>query len=371
MARRYSKVGLGVVAAAVIAAVLFIPWGSTHSGQATAAEVIAQAVSAMSDLRAVNIRLNARTHARENFEFIDLDANFVSHEMWKEFGDTPRWRVEKPGRVVVMDGTSGTLLVGDPEVDPAGCTACKGAPDVGYVGWLLGLLDVDEVLDSELRLARSMGWEMELTHETNAAATDKLVVTIQATAQGDFTNDWCKNSSIWESDNTRIYRFDARTNLLEDLEVWVHEGETSVLVLDIEQIVYDQALDPDLFTLKVPTGVIWSIEPPVLPDNDKYARMTPREAAEAFFQALSDEDWDEVLKFWPKSEVNERMRQYCPGLEIIEIGEPFKSGSYPGWYVPYRIKLSSAPAGAPPVFEHNLAVRNDNAAGRYVVDGGI
>ena len=52
--------------------------------------------------------------------------------------------------------------------------------------------------------------------------------------------------------------------------------------------------------------------------------------------------------------------------EIITIGEPFQSGRYPGWFVPYEIKLNSGEIKA-----HNLALRNDNDAGRYVVDGGF
>ena len=29
-------------------------------------------------------------------------------EVWRQFGDKPKWRMEEPGRVMVMDGT-GTL----------------------------------------------------------------------------------------------------------------------------------------------------------------------------------------------------------------------------------------------------------------------
>ncbi|UCG57848.1 MAG: hypothetical protein JSU70_23655, partial [Phycisphaerales bacterium] len=76
--------------------------------------------------------------------------------------------------------------------------------------------------------------------------------------------------------------------------------------------------------------------------------------------------WDEFLKFWSASAVDERIKNHLGGLEIISIGEPFKSGRYPGWFIPYEIKLSSGG-----VRKHNLAVRNDNPAKRYVVDGGI
>jgi hypothetical protein len=50
-------------------------------------------------------------------------------------------------------------------------------------------------------------------------------------------------------------------------------------------------------------------------------------------------------------------------LEVVSIGEPFQSGKYPGWYVPYEIKLRPT--------DINVRVSNTNAANRYVFDGGL
>jgi hypothetical protein len=99
----------------------------------------------------------------------------------------------------------------------------------------------------------------------------------------------------------------------------------------------------------------------VLPDNKKYEKMTPKEAAEAFFKACSEKNWDEVLKFWTASRIDERLKEYVGGLEIISIGEPFKSGLYPGWFVPYEIRLQSQ--------EFNVRVSNANPANRFVITG--
>ncbi len=46
-------------------------------------------------------------------------------------------------------------------------------------------------------------------------------------------------------------------------------------------------------------------------------------------------------------------------------GEPFRSGDYPGVYVPYKVRFSAG------VREHNLALRNDNPQNRWVYHGGI
>jgi hypothetical protein len=102
----------------------------------------------------------------------------------------------------------------------------------------------------------------------------------------------------------------------------------------------------------------------LLPDNDKYAKMTPKAAAAAFFKACADRNWAEVLKFTPMQESDprfERMKDYLGGLEMVSLGEPYQSDKYAGWYVPYEIKM--------PVTELNIRVSNTNPAKRHVILG--
>jgi hypothetical protein len=367
MSKRYGRMGLGLAAAAAITALLVVPWGEGQHGRAAAAEVFARAVKATSGLKSVYMKLNVRTIPNDNFEYIQLDRDFVPYEMWKQFGDLPKYRVEKPGRIVESDGQTALLVI-----DGVGTerVASEGAPDTGYVGWIKMLLDVDQVLDSELRCAERNGWDFQVTEEKGSDGTLQQVVTIEAVAMGDFTNDWLRNKTINDSDQRRVFRFDLETGRLEDLDLWVHGDDGDVLVLDIAEIAYDPEIDPGLFDVEPPKSAIWFVEPGVLPDNDKYARMSPSEAARAFFQALADEDWDEVLKFYPFSDLTQKVKDVYGGLEIIEIGEPFQSGGYPGWFVPYKVRIEYAGA-IPYVKEFNLALRNDNPAGRYVVDGGF
>lgn len=328
---------------------------------ASAQEVLTQAMNAVTNLRSVYIKAEIRTIPHDNFELIGLDYDFVQNEMWKQFDGTPqgKWRIEKPGRVVVMDGQSSLLLIRPNH-------AAKGGINTGFVGWLKPLLDVDKVLDSEIKLAQKQGSELLLTHQKGLDGRDKLLVSVEATAQGEFTNDWLKNKSISASDNLRIYTFDAETKLLETLEVYVHTDGEDVMVLQITDIEYNLDIDPSLFSLELPTDVIWHGQPRELADNEIYQQMGPKEVAQAFFQAASDENWNEFLKFWTASAVDQRIKDYLGGIEIISIGEPFKSGRYPGWFVPYQIKFKNGGTK-----KMNLAVRNDNPAQRYVVDGGI
>jgi len=354
-------------AAAALAVVLLVPWGGTHNGQATAAEVMKQAATAVAHLNSVHIELNARTRPYDNFEAIDLDADFVPHELWKTFGQTPRWRVEKPGRVVIFDGKTSFLEIKGKDATGGRSVVNRFDGDNNLVYWMKPLMDVDQVLNSELALAEQMDWDVKLTKETGSDGRLKWVVTVEAKAQGPYDNDWLRDTSIPDSDNRRVYRFDAGSERLEDLQVWVHQdGHADALVLEITTIEYDPDLAADLFDITVPEGAILVSEPKVQPDNDKYARMAPNEAARAFFQALSDENWDEALKFASVDEFPKTMKEAFAGLEIIDIGEPFQSGQHLQWFVPYEIRFSSGQ-----IKKHNLALRNDNAAGRWQVDGGF
>ncbi len=93
-------------------------------------------------------------------------------------------------------------------------------------------------------------------------------------------------------------------------------------------------------------------------------RMTPLEAARAFFEACAKENWAEAGKFCQP--LTDDMKRYLGGLEVVQLGKPFKPQLYGGWMVPYTIKFKDGNTKS-----WNLAVRNDNPAKRYVVDGGL
>jgi len=348
--------------AAIIIIAAFIGLQLTQTPVVSAAEeVFAQAAQAVKNLKSVYIKVNTRTKAHDNFELIEVDYDFVTNELWKRFNGygSTCWRAEKSGRVVVYDSNSTTLFI-----KPINHGAKFNGNGGGLVGWLLGLTNIEKVLDNQIESAKKYKWDLQLTHEKDDADNEIMVVIVEAKARGDFTNDYSKNSSISESDNKRIYYFDPETKLLEGLEIYIHTNTGDVLVLEIVDIQYDLPLPESLFTLDLPEDMTWRKELENL--DDEYQQMKPEEMARAFFQACADENWDESLKYYPSSKIEQKIKDYLGGLEIINIGEPFKSGRYPGWFVPYEIKLKSGH-----IKKYNLAVRNDNRAKRYEVDGGF
>ena len=66
----------------------------------------------------------------DNFSHIDPKCEFAHVEIWRQFGKYPKWRVEKPGRVILMDGAS-TLAFMRPNLAYKLPFATEGAFDSG------------------------------------------------------------------------------------------------------------------------------------------------------------------------------------------------------------------------------------------------
>ncbi|MGA1979214.1 MAG: hypothetical protein ABSG99_01430 [Sedimentisphaerales bacterium] len=363
MKSRITKFAAAVTIIAAIVISVTVWNSSIPTASASAAQVLTEAAKAVGDVRSIHIKARMRTLPADNFGMIGMEFDFVPIEMWKKLDDTGivLWRVEKPGRILVMDGNSTIMLI-----KPNTAVKERPCPIGSFDTWYAPLMNVDEIIDNVLKETMERSNNQLCMHNEVLKEGTELVLETESAAQGDFTNDWCKNKFITESDHKKVYRFDAETKLLKGFEVFVHTDKEDVLVFEVTDIEYNPQIDNSLFTLELPADVIWFQEPKPLANNEKYQQMTPKQVAEAFFKACSEENWDEFLKFWPMSAVDKELKGYLGGLEIISIGEPFKSGLYPGWFVPYEIKLKSGE-----IKKWNLAIRNDNPAKRWVVDGGI
>ena len=277
MKRRLRVLGIGGALATTIALLLVSSfWVAQSAAAQKATEVLARCAEAVSAPSTVHIVAKMRTPPQDNFGLIDTKCDLVSIEAWRQFGDQPRWRLEEPGRVVVMNGAS-TMQLMRPNV------AMK-IPHATYEwGPVLCLTNVQDIITRELRDSLARGWDLKLTHESTAAGEKKLVVTVETKA-GLPDNDYLKNKYLDGADARRIYRFDAKTQRLDGMEAYLHQPGGDVLVLSIEQIEYDKPIDPAVFVLKLPDNVGWIKELERLPNNEKYEKMTPLEAARAFLR---------------------------------------------------------------------------------------
>jgi hypothetical protein len=364
MRKRMRILGIGGALTAAITLFFILGfWMTQPDARVQAAEILAQGAMAVPKISTIYIQGKMRTEPDDyNFSDIDLDRDLlVSIELWKQFGENTKYRVEKPGVVAVMDGASTIILV-----KPVGEAWKIPHPmdNAADSGWLLSLTNVQNFINQELQSALAKGWDLKLAHEQDKGK-QKLSVTVETKA-GLPDDDYLKYKYIFTSDTRRVYRFDAETKRLESIQIYVHQKDKDVLIFEANHIDYDQPIDPAVFSLKLPENVSWCEYPQEkLPDNEKYEKMTPKEAAAAFFQACSKEDWDEVSKFW-EGPVTKRLKKYLGGLQVISIGEPFQSKAYHGWFVPYEIKFKNGETK-----KSNLDLTNRNPGNRYVVDGGI
>jgi hypothetical protein len=348
----------GAVALVVLAPLLGSLAGRKGHNGGAALQLLAQSAAAMANLDSVHITARVRTWPQENFEHIDPARDWQPLEIWKQFGQMPRWRVEKPGRVAAMDGISSVLWIKPDQ-------AVRGGPRSGFLDWLAIVLDTDQLMRNELEAAKANSFAATVAEE-KIKGVPAQVLRVKYTRRGVLSNDWLRNKNVSNSDHTRIYRFEPATKRLEAMQIVLHTGGADVPVFEITSIRYNEALDPALFTLTLPANVIWHVPPEQMPTASRPLPQSPKETAEVFFDAMSREDWELAATVYPATSIPDKLKQYVGGLKVVSIGEPFQSGLYRGWFVPYEIKLKSGY-----VKKHNLAVRNDNAAKRWVFDGGI
>ncbi|MGA2279001.1 MAG: hypothetical protein ABSG80_01710 [Verrucomicrobiota bacterium] len=355
MTKLFTRWGFGLGAAAGAAAIILIAFLAFPKAQATAAEVMTKGAQAVAKLTSIHLRGQVRTAPQDNFSYINPDSEFYTIELWKQFEPELKWRVEKPGRVAVMDGQSTVLYI-----KPAnyGAKFPHPSPSAFDTDWLQRIANLSNTISNELNKAQTKGWKLDTTEETAANGRVKSIVTIHAKS-GIPENDYVKNSFFDNADTRRVYRFDAQTKLLEAVQVYLVRPSGETLIFDLSQIDFNQPIDPGIWKLELPADVSWSQEPQKLPDNEKYASLTAEQAARAFLEACAREDWNEAGKFM--SPITDSLKEYLGGLEIVSLGESFTSKAYGGRFVPYEIKLQ------PQAF--NVRVSNANPAKRCVVTG--
>lgn len=354
--------GLGA-AASVAAAIILLVILAPARVQAKAVEVLAKGAQAVAKLTSIHLRGQLRTAPQDNFGYINADQPFYTIELWKQFEPDLKWRVEKPLRVIVMDGKSTVMLIKSGDV---GVKIPQRTTSAFDTDWLQRIANISNALTNEIKNAQARGWKLDVTEETAADGKAKSVVTIMAKS-GVPDDDYGKNTFIENADTRRVYHFDAESGLLEAVQVYLVRPSGETEIFDLSQIDYNQPLPAETWNLVLPSDVSWAQLPqdlPKLPDNEKYASMTAEEAARSFFEACGRKDWDEAGKFM--SPITAQLKDYLGGLEIVSIGEPFSSKTYGGVFVPYEIKLKGQYDK-----KWNLAVRKDNPAKRWQVDGGI
>ncbi len=358
--RWHKQLIVGAASALIILSIVFFTNYNPFVVTVQAAEkIMLKSITAMESLRSMFISMDVRSKENENFDFIGEDYNFIEYKFWKQFSGNQPWRIEKPGRIVTYNGDMQYLYL------PDAAYAVTAGKEAGFVEWIKIFLEPKKILEREIAFAKTHKavYNIDKTH-------DEIILSVSADALGDFHNNYLKNKSVLGSDNSRIYVFDKKTMLLKSFELSINDNAHSTIVIKITSITYNIPIVASTFSIQLPTGTEWR----VLKDPGyvkAYTNITSKHAAKKFFKALHNEEYDSIAQIWDAFQITdteklEELKSIYGGVEIISIGESFKSGLYPGEFVPYKIKYKSGK-----IEEFNLALRNDNPTKTWEIDGGL
>lgn len=353
--RIYRLLGTMAAAAAIFAGVLLL---SVRTPAYAARKHFGCAAAVMNDVKTLRIALRIRTTPRENFTYTDPALPPIPCTVTVEYGDTLRWRIEKPGRTALCDGETARMWLRD--AGEGWCSQADGYHPEGELGLLLDLQRL--LLAEQAQAFRTKGAQYEITED---AAIVRLTVAMPA--RGDFSqSDYLLNSSITESNTLREYRFDKQSGRLLDLRITaiLPDGSRSVL-LESTGIVYDEPVDRAIW--EVPEDIEWiDLAEPV--SGTQLADISAEEAANRILRAMGS--WDETLLdealHYYGTDIRKELEAHYGGLAVIAISQAVRSGQYAGVFVPCKVLLTNGKTE-----KLMLALRNDNPEKCWLVDGGL
>ncbi len=180
---------------------------------------------------------------------------------------------------------------------------------------------------------------------------------------------------------------DVKTNLPVRIEMTGMEGG-QMMKLVMENFEWDAPLDESLFEPNIPADYTpvedrpqkqarqeqssdQPATPQALTEQEKAALPKIKETVRLFLQACSDRNSNEMLKYLPGLEEasaadRAALDTHFGGLEILQIGEPFKVNASGTWRVPCRIKTKVRGT-----YDKKIDVHYFKSLGRFGVCGGL
>ena len=230
------------------------------------------------------------------------------------------------------------------------------APRADILGYLSVLTSPEKILEQELEQSVSAtGAEYKVKN-----SGDEILLEVHSLPKGNFENPYLLNTSIEESENIRRYRLDARTKQLRSVSVCIIAGGKEVEVLKISKIDYDTHIQ-DITQLPVNVHFVEYRDDMA----SGLAGLSAVEVASAVLNAFKDWDTEILYRAIDPSFAEAAYKAGLKGAILLNVGQPFTSGSGDNIFVPYRLQL---PDGG--MKQHNLALRKLHNGG-WIVTGGL
>ena len=353
-------IGTAVSMAAVVAIAITF---SLNSPAYAARKYFSGAIMAASDIKTMVMKLSVRTKADEPIDYLNPTLDFIPATVKVIYGKPMLWSMEKKdGRNVLCNGDGYVYeWIGGKD----GRVGWKRLDDGTVDSDLAAFLDPRLLLEAERRTAeRNKGTKYQVID-----SGELVVVMAMTTAQGDFSeSEYTLNTSLAEANTVRVYSFAKSTGELVQMRIDIVVDDKPITVIESESIAYNEPLtasnlsDKDLSQIEFQSNDIANAV------NSPLVGITADEAAKIILKAMNE--WDtEILNtamHYFKGDVMKIVEERYRGLEVKSIEKAVKSGLYPGRFVKCKVVL---PNGKKETL--TLALRNDNKAKVWLVDGGL
>ncbi len=343
--RKWVFGGISLSAVAAVILLVLVPSGMS------AKEFLAEAVNALGGTEDIEMTVEVRTRSVENFRYIDIDEDFVTHRIYISDSDSlQRWRVDKGERVAIGNGAD--IYTWMPALNLG--LHLPQSEEAKVLGYMATLLSPRKILETELD--NCIGGEGG-DYSVNKSGDD-IILTVHAMPQGIFDNPYLLNSSIAESENIRRYVIDANTRRLKSATVSVISHGQEIPVLKIISINYGLYRN-DICRLADGIRYVETENEPV-----GLKGLSAEEAATTILNAFSD--WDEAIldKVMMKELSDLTYKEKFIGSRLISIGHSFTSGTGNSIFVPYTLELRDGT-----MQRHNIALQKTDYGGWIVVGG--
>ena len=353
-------IGTAVSMAAVVAIAITF---SLNSPAYAARKYFSGAIMAASDVKTMVMKLSVRTKPDEPIDYLNPSLDFIPATVKVIYGEPMLWSMEKKdGRNVLCNGDGYVYeWIGGKD----GRIGWKKSANGVINGDLAAFLDPRLLLEAERRTAeRNKGTKYQVIDNG-----ELVVVMAMTTAQGDFSeSEYTLNTSLAEASTVRVYSFAKSTGELVQMRIDIVVDDKPITVIESESIAYNEPLtasnlsDKDLSQIEFQSNdIVNAVDSPLV-------GITADEAAKIILKAMNE--WDtEILNtamHYFKGDVMKIVEDRYRGLEVKSIEKAVKSGLYPGRFVKCKVVL---PNGKKETL--TLALRNDNKAKVWLVDGGL
>ena len=358
---------LGAVAsAAAMVAVAIIM--TVNSPAYAARKYFSMALIVMQEAKSMIMEGKLRTEADESIDYINPQSGFVPTTIKVIYDEPMLFSIEKKGgRTVLYKGAESTGNYVYQWSTFNNTLSGWKSQHTGYVnGELEAMLNPRLLLETEYRIAeRNRGTDYEIIEVNNM-----VIVRVTTSAQGDYSqSDYMLNTSLAEANTLREYTFDKDTGLLHKLRIVIMVDDKPITIMESESIDYNKPLTvADLYDKALFDSITFNDMSIRAEASSPLIGIEADEAAEIILKAMNE--WDtEILNtamYYFKGDVMKIVEERYRGLEVKSIEKAVKSGLYPGRFVKCKVVL---PNGKKETL--TLALRNDNKAKVWLVDGGL